>query len=143
MAAALLKLLQGEWCDEQLVLRFDRDVLTIATADDRGVVTEKAYAVKVSDDATTIRAEPADAGEKSQRTFTVVSAPADGALSLMEAGTALTLRQTYGGDSDSDGGNAPAHDTSGTDLGMELCVVGTKIDDKTHAALGNDDPAAQ
>lgn len=82
--------------------------------------------------------EPAPAADRTFRIDTWTSR----ALALEAAdGTKHELLPV--GDEDDEGDETLPHDMSGADLGMDLCVVGQKLDAKQAAALDAEDPVPE
>lgn len=117
--------LRGEWSNEDVVFRFTADTLTICACQD-SEVTEVDYTYTV--DKGVLICKPKTAGGENRRFK--ISAPTQGSLTLTDEadpkGTPIDLYQNYN-DQDNDADGSLPHDTSGTDLGLDLCVVGKRI----------------
>ena len=131
---SLIEQLHGEWCNEDVVYRFEGQRLSTCASDDEGALVETNWVLGPGADANSFVGQGSAASGGEQRVFVVEVL--DGAdLRLLDGQNKVLLRRTYDGDGEE--GMNPA-DTSGTDLGMDLCVVGKKLDPATRVGVSED-----
>jgi hypothetical protein len=100
-----------------------------------GEVQEQHYAISTASDDVGFVATAANDQKAAPRRFQVAGEVGPTELTLVEGSTTYTLRATYAGDDGGDGDGEPPSSTSGVDLGMDLLIVGRRIDPSTQQGL--------